>query len=67
MLDAKRSADVTPDMNLRNLLLADDKARKRLGPTWFSNPGQMSHEVQNRSISSPTIRTDVLRIVFLKK
>ena len=42
MLDAKRSAIVAPEMNLRNLLCADNEACKRGNPTWLWNPGQTS-------------------------
>ena len=48
--DAKRSADVTPVVNLRISLCTSDEA---------SNQGQGSSEIQNRDISGPTKRTDV--------
>ena len=34
---------------------------KRGNPPWFWNPGQVSPEVQNRGISDPTKRTNVLQ------
>ena len=38
MLATKRSAGVAPELNLRNLLQADNKARKRGNPLWLRNP-----------------------------
>ena len=35
-------------------------------PSWLCNPGQTSPEVQNRSVSGSTKRTDVLQIFFKK-
>ena len=42
MLAVKRSADIAPEVNLRNLLHPVEEAHKR-----GMNPGQMSPEVQN--------------------
>ena len=62
---AKRLAGVVPEVNLRIPLHAGDKTCKQGGPPWLWNQGQMSPEVQNRGISGPTKRTDVLQN-FLK-
>ena len=56
MLAAKRSAGVVPEVNRKNLLHAG----------YVSNPGfqiyDRRHEkIQNRGISGPTKRTDVLQ------
>ena len=56
MLAAKRSAGVTIEEPLR----ASNEACKKGNP-----PLQMSSEVQNRGISDPTKRTDILQ--FKKK
>ena len=61
MLVAKKSAGVPSEVNLRILLCTGDKAHKQVDPPWLWNPGQMSPEVQNRGISGPTKRTDVLQ------
>ena len=69
MLAAKSSAGVTPEVNLRNPLHTGDEAFKRGNPPWLWNPGQtgqMSPEVQNRSISGPTRKTYVYNF-FLKE
>ena len=54
MLATKRSAGVAPEVNLKNSLHT-------------LNPGQTSPEVQNRGISDPTNRTDVLQIILKNK
>ena len=62
MLATKRSAGIAPKVNLRILLHAGNEACKQGDPPWLWNLGQTSPEVQNRSISGPRKRTDVLQI-----
>ena len=57
---SSRSAGVTPEVNLRNPWHAGDGACM-LG----IYPVQISQEIQNRDMSGPTIRTDILQ--FEKK
>ena len=45
MLATKRSAGVTPRVNLRNLLHAGDEAQEWRNPSWLWNPEEMSPEV----------------------
>ena len=47
MLATKRSAGVTPDLNLRNPLHLGDKTPKQGNPPWLWSPGQMLPEAQN--------------------
>ena len=54
IMAAKRSAGIAPEANLRNPLRVGDEARKQGNLPWLRNPEQMSPEVQNRDISSPT-------------
>ena len=67
MLAAKRSAGDVPEVNLRIPLHIGDEAHKQGDPPWPWNQRQMSPEVQQRGISGPTKRTDVLEIFKLKK
>ena len=62
MLATKRSAGVTPEVNLRILLCADDKTHKWGDLPWLWNQGQTSPRDQNMSISGSTKMTDVLQI-----
>ena len=55
LLAVKKLADVTPEVNQRNPLLAYDEV------FW-----QMSPEVQNRGISGTTKSIDVLKFFFKK-
>ena len=66
MLAAKRSAHVTPEVNLRNSLHACESMQAR-DPPWLWNPGETSPEVQNRGISGQTKRTHVLQKLLYKK
>ena len=52
MLATKRSAGVTPEVNLRNPFHADKKHASK-GYTLALKPGQMSPEVQNRVAVAP--------------
>ena len=63
-LATKRSAGVTPDVYLRNLLDADDEAHKQGNPPCLWNPGQMSPK---QDIRGHTKRTDVLHIFIWNK
>ena len=63
---AKRSAVVAPEVDLRNPLRANDKARKQGNLLWLWNAEQMSPVVQNRGISAPTKSTYGL-LKFFKK
>ena len=58
MMAAKRSAGVTPKVNLRNPLHAGAEVCKQDDPPWLWNLGQTS---KNRNISGPTKRTNVLQ------
>ena len=61
MLAAKRSAGVAPDVNLRILLCVGNKAHKQGDATLALKPrADITSEVQNRGISGPTKRNDVL-------
>ena len=52
MLATKRSAGITPEVNLMILLHAGDKAHKLGDPPWLWNPGQTSPEVRpNKGVS----------------
>ena len=66
-LAVKRSAGVTPDVNLSNPLCTGNEACKQGDLPWLWNPRQTSPEVQNRNISGSTKRTDFLPKIFLKK
>ena len=66
MLTSIQSAGVAPEVNLRNTLCAGKETRYRGNPPWLWNPGQMSPEVQNRGISSPT-KEDLCPPKILKK
>ena len=66
MLTIKRSASVTPQVNLRNPLHAHNEAHKRGDPLWLLNPTLTSPEIQSRSISGPAKNIDVLQTFFLK-
>ena len=59
MLTTKRSAGVTPEVNLREHMTLH-QVWIRL-PLWLWNPEEMSPEVQNRGITGPTKRTYVLQ------
>ena len=54
MLTTKRSAGVTPEVNLRIPLHTGNKACKQGDSLWLLNSGQTSPEVQNRGISGLT-------------
>ena len=45
----------------------NEEAYKRGNPPWSSNPEQTSSEVQNRGISGPKRKTDVLHFFFMEK
>ena len=51
MLTVKRSAGVTPEVNLRIPLHTGDKAYRWGDPPWIWNAGQTSPEVQKKAIS----------------
>ena len=53
MLAAKSWAGAKPEVNLKNPLLAGDKACKWGDPPWLWNPEQMSPKVQNRVSVAP--------------
>ena len=57
------------DSNSQNEKIKESIARGRMqvkNPPWLWNPVQTSPEFQNKSISGPTIRTDIPQF-FLKK
>ena len=64
MLATKRSAGVTPEVNLRIPFSVGNEVCKQRDPPWLWKLGQMSPEVQNGGISGPTKRTDVLQKNF---
>ena len=66
MLTVKTSTGVAPEVNLRNPLHAGNEAHKQGIFPGFQILRQMSPEVQNRGISGPTKRTDVLQRLFKK-
>ena len=59
LLAAKRPAGGVPEVNLRSPLLAGDEAHKRGDQLWIRIQGQMSTEVQNKSINNPTKITNL--------
>ena len=67
-LAAKRSAGVTPEVNLRIPLHTGNKACKWGYPRWLWNSGPTSSEVQNRGISGPQKRpmSSISTRIFLK-
>ena len=64
MLATKRSAGVTPEVNLMSPLCAGDEARRS---TLALKPREDVTRSPKQGISGPTKRTDVLQIFFLKK
>ena len=61
ILDGKRPAGITPEVNLRNPFHAGNRSCKWGIHPGFETQGQTSPKVQNRGISVPTKRTNVLR------
>ena len=66
MLVIKRSAGVTPEVNLKNPLHAGDKACKLRDPPWLWNAGQMSPEVQKGASMNPQKDRCLRKYIFLK-
>ena len=61
MLATKRSAGVTPEVNLRNPLHVGDEACKQVDRPWLWKTWQMLPEVQSRGISGATKRIEALQ------
>ena len=66
MLTAKRSAGVTPEVNLRNMLHAGEEAQVRESTLALKPREDVTRAVQNRGISGYTKKTCILQF-FLKK
>ena len=64
MLAAKRSAGVALEVNLRNPLHAGDKPCKQGIRRGFECQGRRHQKSENRGMSGPTKRTDILQIYF---
>ena len=54
-LATKKSAGVTPEVNLRNSLHADDKARKRVIHPGFETQGRRHQKAKTRLSVAPQI------------
>ena len=62
----KRSADITPEVNLWNPLHAGEDTHKQEIHPGFENQGRHHQKSKNRDINGHTKRVNVLQI-FLKK
>ena len=66
MLAIKRSASVTPEVNLRNPFHTGKEVCKYGDQLRLWNSGQTSPKVQNRGISGPTKKTMSSKFFFIK-
>ena len=66
MQASKRSADITPEVNLWNSLHAGEDTHKQEIHPGFENQGRHHQKSKNRDINGHTKRVNVLQI-FLKK